>query len=219
MKVKKTYYFAFWTSIYFSIFTFLLVFFTSYFILEQKINPWYYLLYLILVFGFTFFIIQYRLEKFIYQRIKKIYNDVSMLDSSDLNKTEITSDIESLSREVQKFAEFKQLQINNLNQRENYRREFLGNIAHELKTPLFTVQGYLLTLSDGAIDNKDIRLKYILRANKGVDRLLAIVKDLDLISRLESADLNLDKQPFNIIKLIQGVFELLEIRSLYKSSA
>jgi len=213
MKVRKTYNFAFWTSIYFSIFTFLLVFISNYFILVQWVNPLYYLLCLILVFSFTFFIIQYRLEKFIYQRIKKIYNDVSLLDSSDFNKTEITSDIETLSREVQKFAEFKQLQINNLNQRENYRREFLGNIAHELKTPLFTVQGYLLTLSDGAIDNKDIRLKYILRANKGVDRLLAIVKDLDLISRLESADPHLDKQPFNIIKLIQGVFELLEIRA------
>lgn len=213
MKVKKTYYFAFWTSVYFTLFTFFLVFFTAYFVLNQWVNPLYYLLYLIIVFGFTFFIIQHRLEKFIYQRIKKIYNDVSILDSSDLNKTEITSDIESLSREVQKFAEFKQLQINNLNQRENYRREFMGNIAHELKTPLFTVQGYLLTLSDGAINNKDIRLKYILRANKGVDRLLAIVKDLDLISRLESDDLNLDKQPFNIVKLIQEVFEMLEIRA------
>jgi two-component system phosphate regulon sensor histidine kinase PhoR len=213
MKVKKTYYFAFWTSVYFTLFTFFLVFFTAYFVLNQWVNPLYYLLYLIIVFGFTFFIIQHRLEKFIYQRIKKIYNDVSILDSSDLNKTEITSDIEYLSREVQKFAEFKQLQINNLNQRENYRREFMGNIAHELKTPLFTVQGYLLTLSDGAINNKDIRLKYILRANKGVDRLLAIVKDLDLISRLESDDLNLDKQPFNIVKLIQEVFEMLEIRA------
>ncbi len=213
MKVKKTYYFAFWTSLYFSVFTFVIIFLTAYFILDQWINPLYFLLYLILVFSFTFFIIQFRLEKFIYQRTKNIYDDVSVLDSSDLNKTAITSDIETLSREVQKFAEFKQSQINNLNQRENYRREFLGNIAHELKTPLFTVQGYLLTLSDGAIDNKDIRLKYILRANKGVDRLLAIVKDLDLISRLESADLNLNKHPFNIIKLIQGVFELLEMRA------
>ena len=213
MKVRKTYYFAFWTSIYFSIFTLLLIFISTYFVLDQWVNPLYYLLCLILVFSFTFFIIQYRLEKFIYQRIKKIYNDVSLLDSSDFNKTEITSDIEALSREVQKFAELKQLQINNLNQRENYRREFLGNIAHELKTPLFTIQGYLLTLSDGAIDNKEIRLKYILRANKGVDRLLAIVKDLDLISRLESADLDLNKQPFNIIKLIRGVFEMLEMRA------
>jgi two-component system phosphate regulon sensor histidine kinase PhoR len=213
MKVRKTYYFAFWTSIYFSIFTLLLIFISTYFVLDQWVNPLYYLLCLILVFSFTFFIIQYRLEKFIYQRIKKIYNDVSLLDSSDFNKTEITSDIEALSREVQKFAELKQLQINNLNQRENYRREFLGNIAHELKTPLFTIQGYLLTLSDGAIDNKEIRLKYILRANKGVDRLLAVVKDLDLISRLESADLDLNKQPFNIIKLIQGVFEMLEMRA------
>ena len=104
MKIKKTYYFAFWTSLYFSVFTFAILFLTAYFFLDQWINPLYFLLYLSVVFVFTFFIIQYRLEKFIYLRLKKIYDDVSMLDSSDFNKTEITSDIETLSREVQKFV-------------------------------------------------------------------------------------------------------------------
>ncbi len=213
MKIKKTYSFTFWTSLYFTILTFVVFFLSSYFLLNMWVKPLYILLYLFFVFIATFFIIQYRLEKFIYQRIKKIYDNVSLLDSSDFNKTSITSDLETLSVEVQKFAEFKQLQINNLRQRENYRREFLGNVAHELKTPLFTVQGYLLTLSDGAISDKSIRLKYIHRANKGVDRLIAIVKDLDLIAKLESAELSLDKQPFNIITLIQDIFDLLEMRA------
>jgi len=119
----------------------------------------------------------------------------------------------TLSREVEKFAENKHQQIKNLNQRENYRREFLGNISHELKTPLFTVQGYLLTLEDGAMYDKKIGPKYLHRANKGVERLISIVKDLDLISKLESADLNLNKQPFNIVNLIQDVFELLEMKA------
>ena len=171
------------------------------------------LLFIGVVFSLTFIITQYRLEKFIYQRIKKIYDSVSILDTSDLNKTSITSDLATLSREVEKFAENKQQQIKKLNLRESYRREFLGNISHELKTPLFTVQGYLLTLEDGAMNDKKLGLKYLNRANKGVERLISIVKDLDLISKLEAADLNLNKQPFNILELVQDVFELLEMKA------
>ena len=75
------------------------------------------------------------------------------------------------------------------------------------------MQGYLLTLEDGAMDDKKISKKYLKRANKGVERLISIVKDLDLISKLESADLVLNKQPFNILELVQEVFELLEMKA------
>jgi len=213
MKIKKTYSFTFWTSLYITFFTLTTLFLFGYFFLDSWPKLLNVFLFVLVIFVFTFLVIQYRLEKFIYQRIKKIFDTVSILDSSDFKKTSITSDITTLSKQVQKFAEDKQEQIKNLNMRESYRREFYGNISHELKTPLFTVQGYLLTLVDGAIEDKQIRLKYLNRANKGVDRLLAIVKDLDLISKLESADLNLNKQPFNIIELVEGVFELLEMKA------
>ncbi len=213
MKIKKTYSFTFWTSLYITFFASVSLLLSVYFFLNIWPKILYVLLFVLVIFIFTFLVIQYRLEKFIHQRIKKIFDAVSILDSSDFKKTSITSDIATLSRQVQKFAEDKQQQIKNLNMRESYRREFLGNISHELKTPLFTVQGYLLTLVDGAIEDKQIRLKYLNRANKGVERLLAIVKDLDLISKLESADLNLNKQPFNIIELIEDVFELLEMKA------
>lgn len=213
MKIKKTYSFAFWTSVNITVFTTIALDLLAYFFLDIPIKFTYILLYIAVVFTFTFLIVQFRLEKFIFQRIKKIYDSVSILDTSDFNKTPITTDIESLSRDVQTFAKNKQLQIKNLNLREDYRREFLGNISHELKTPLFTVQGYLLTLSDGAINDKKISKKYIKRANKGVERLIAIVKDLDLISKLESADLNLNKEPFNLVALVQNVFELLEMKA------
>ncbi|NQV77075.1 MAG: sensor histidine kinase [Lutibacter sp.] len=213
MKIKKTFYFAFWTSFYITVVTSFSLFLTDYLFSNITLKPINVLLFIGLVFIITFIIFQFRLERFIYQRIKKIYESVSLLDSSDFNKTSITSDIDKLSKEVQKFAANKQLQIKKLNLRESYRREFLGNVSHELKTPLFTVQGYLLTLADGAINDKMVREKYLERANKGVDRLIAIVKDLDLISKLESADLNLNKQPFNIIELIQGVFDLLEMKA------
>ncbi len=213
MRIKKTYSFAFGSSFYITLITSAALFLTSYFFLDKVLEPKFMLLYIVIVFTLSFLISQYRHEKFIYQRIKNIYDSVSILDTSDFNKTSITSDINTLSKEVQKFAETKQQQIKNLTLRDGYRREFLGNISHELKTPLFTVQGYLLTLTDGAMDDKKISKKYLERANKGVDRLIAIVKDLDLISKLESADLNLNKQPFNIIETIQGVFDLLEMRS------
>lgn len=213
MKIKKTYYFAFWTSIFITIFTSIALILLAYFLLDISLNLSYILLNIAVVFTFTFLITQFRLEKFIYQRIKKIYDSVSILDTSDFNKTPITTDIDTLSRDVQTFAKNKQQQIKNLNLREDYRREFLGNISHELKTPLFTVQGYLLTLTDGAINDKKINKKYLKRANKGVDRLIAIVKDLDLISKLESADLNLNKEPFDMVELIQNVFELLEMKA------
>ena len=213
MKIKKTYYFAFWSSVYITVFTAIALFLLAYFFLNMALNFGYILLYLAIVFTSTFIITQFRLEKFIFKRIKKIYDSVSILDTSDFNKTPITTDIDTLSRDVQTFAKNKQLQIKNLNLREDYRREFLGNISHELKTPLFTVQGYLLTLSDGAINDKKISKKYIKRANKGVERLIAIVKDLDMISKLESADLHLNKEPFDVVALVKNIFELLEMKA------
>lgn len=213
MKIKRTYSFAFWTTLFITLFILGVLLVTAYLFLDIHLNIKYLVPFVSLIFIFTFLIIQYRLEKFIYKRIKKIYDRVSVLDRSDFNKTVITSDIDALSREVQKFAEFKQQQIANLHLRENYRRDFLGNVSHELKTPLFTVQGYLLTLADGAMDDKKISKKYLKRANKGVERLISIVKDLDLISKLESADLVLNKEPFNILELVQEVFDLLEMKA------
>jgi len=96
---------------------------------------------------------------------------------------------------------------------EKIRREFSANVSHELKTPLFTVQGYLPTLLDGAMNDKTIRKKYLERAEKGVERLIYIVKDLDMISKLETGDLNLDYAKFNIVDVIQNVFDLLEMKA------
>ena len=92
----------------------------------------------------------------------------------------------------------------------------MGNVSHELKTPLFTVQGYILTLLDGAVKDKKVRDKYLQRANKGVERLIYIVKDLDLITKLEAGNLNVEKETFDIIELIQNVFDLLEMKAAKK---
>ena len=104
-------------------------------------------------------------------------------------------------------------EINVLKDQANYRREFLGNISHELKTPLFTIQGYILTLLEGAMKDKNVRDRYLKRAAKGVDRLISIVKDLDLITQFESGIKTVDKSKFNINELVDNVFELLEFES------
>lgn len=164
----------------------------------------------------SFLIIQYRVQRFIYTRVKKIYDDVSMLEASSIDPGNITTDMETLTKEVERFAHDKKLEIEALKVRENYRREFIGNISHELKTPLFTVQGYILTLLDGAMRDKTVRKKYLQRANKGVERLIYIVKDLDLITKLEAGDLNLELEDFNIVELVQNVFDLLEMKAAKK---
>ena len=104
-------------------------------------------------------------------------------------------------------------EINILKDQENYRREFLGNVSHELKTPLFTIQGYILTLLEGAMKDKKVRSKYLNRTAKGVDRIISIVKDLDLITQFESGIKTVDKSNFNIYELIDNVYDLMEFES------
>ena len=122
----------------------------------------------------------------------------------------------TLTREVKKFATDKKLEIEMLKVREEYRKEFLGNVSHELKTPLFTVQGYISTLLDGAMSDKKIRKKYLERADQGAARLIYIVQDLDMIAKLEMGDLNIEMVSFDIVNLVQNVFDLLEMEASKK---
>jgi len=212
VKLKKTYSFTLWSSIYLtisigSIAIFLFVLLGD----ERKLLAL--LIFIPLAFISSFLITQYRAKRFIYNRIKKIYDEVSILNEDEFHKESATTDIDTLSKSVQEYVQGKRIEIKNLTERDSFRKDFLGNVAHELKTPLFTVQGYILTLIEGAINDKLIRDKYLSRANKGVDRLVAIVKDLDMIAKLETEGLQMNTEVFNIIDLTQNVFDLLEMRS------
>ncbi len=215
MKFKKTYSFAFISALYLTILS-IGIALISYFLFE-KYGLAITIASVVLLFVVFFFVIQYRVEYFIYRRVRKIYDDVSLLEIEDLQRQSVTTDMETLSKSVQKFAEGKRIEIQNLTERDSFRRDFLGNVAHELKTPLFTVQGYLLTLIEGASNDKDILDKYLDRANKGVERLVAIVKDLDMIAKLETDGLKMNMQPFNILELVQNVFDLFEMRAKKKN--
>ena len=215
IRLKKSYKFAFRSSLL--ICCVLTIFIASLLWIGELLQPWVILLIFALgSFLISFLILQIRVQKFIYRRIKKIYDDVSLLESSSLASGPVTTDMRTLTEEIEKFAKDKKIEIDTLKIREEYRKEFLGNVSHELKTPLFTVQGYILTLLDGAMDDKKLLKKYLNRANKGVERLIYIIKDLDLITKLEIGDLNLKLEDFDIIELIENVFELLEMKAAKK---
>ncbi len=168
-------------------------------------------------FALTFVIIQWRIEQFIYSRIKKLYDDLTILQSSAINTGPVTTDMKTLTAEIEKFAQEKKLEIDGLKIREQYRKDFLGNISHELKTPLFMIQGYILTLLDGAVDDKKVAKKYLQRAAKGVDRLAYIIKDLDLITKFEAGNLTVEPEAFDAVELVKSVFEMLEMRASKKN--
>ncbi|MBN4085011.1 sensor histidine kinase [Flavobacteriaceae bacterium AH-315-B10] len=214
IKFKRTYKFALISSMFITAF---LTLFTSVFLYAfYELNSVHLIVFGLCCFVFSFFIIQYRVEHFIYKRIKKIYADLTLLESSSFTRGQINTDMVTLRQEIERYAKDKKLEIEAFKIREEYRKEFIGNVSHELKTPLFTVQGYISTLLDGAVNDEKLRDKYLERADKGVERLIYIIKDLDMITKLEAGDLSLDIEPFDIVKLIQNVFELLEMKASKK---
>lgn len=167
----------------------------------------------IFIFSVCFVVLNYRIENYIYKQIKQFYKDLEPNLGKELNDILITDDMDSLLNNVKQVAINRSDEIDSLKDQAAFRREFLGNIAHELKTPLFTVQGYILTLLDGAMDDKNVNKKYLSRASKGVERLTYIVKDLDLLTHLEKGNTDLDLFHFDIIDLIQSVFDMLEMEA------
>ena len=163
-----------------------------------------------------YFIFKISVKQFFYKQLKKVYEASLFEDEPMLKKDTFDADFESFLERIKKFAEKKHQEIEKLHNRDDFRRHFLGDVSHELKTPLFTAQGYLLTLLEGSIDSKKIQKKYLERANKSIERLNFIVKDLDMISKLESG-MKLNYESFNIIKTINDVFEILEFKAEKKN--
>ncbi len=165
----------------------------------------------------AYFIIKFSVENFIYNKVKIIYkniHDLKIGSESDEDDVVRSTDLDMVTREVSEWANQRKNEIQVLEERETFRREFIGNISHELKTPIFNIQGYLLTLLDGALDDPEINRKYLKRANKSVDRMINMVDDLEMISNLESNRVQLSYSNFNIVLLVKEVMELLEDRAI-----
>ena len=165
-----------------------------------------------LFFFSSLFLIQYQIERYIFSKVKALYDEFYS-DGIPVNENSLNRDAQSLTMSIQNFAKESKLEIELLKVKDNYRKEFIGNVAHELKTPLFTVESYVLTLLEGAAEDKDLRDKYLKKAVQGVDRLNEIVSDLDLITKFEAGITSIEKERFDLYALIEEVIELLEIRS------
>ena len=170
-----------------------------------------YLPLLFLFFLTFFFIIQWNIERIVKKDIIRLIKEIS--SDSNQNNDISNLNLDPATLDLIKLIQARTTEINVLKDQDSYRKEFLGNVSHELKTPLFTIQGYILTLLDGALKDKSVRDKYLKRAAKGVDRLINIVLDLDLITQFESGIKIVEKKKFDIVELIQNVFDLIEIES------
>lgn len=165
----------------------------------------------IAVFVFSYFLFEFVLKRFIYDKIRLIYKTIRNLKLPKNETPEVDSKsdiIKEVKEEVEEWSKEHNTEISTLKEREAYRREYIGNISHELKNPIFNIQGYIHTLIGGAIHNKKLSKKYLKRTNKNIERIIDIIKDLDTISELEIIDLKPDFRKFDILKLAKEVNEL-----------
>ncbi len=121
--------------------------------------------------------------------------------------------IEKIYEDVDDWARIKNIEIEKLKANAKFRQEFLGNVGHELKTPIFNIQGYILTLLEGGLEDPDINRLYLERAEKSVERMIQIIKDLEYLGRIEAGELKLDYQVFDLVHLVEEVFELHDMRA------
>jgi two-component system, OmpR family, phosphate regulon sensor histidine kinase PhoR len=160
------------------------------------------------------------IELFIHNKIKLIYRTIHSLKSPKAIRggaSVMDKDfLGEINREVQDWADEKIDEIRELRQRDDFRKEFIGNLAHELKTPIFNIQGYILTLIEGALDDPEINHKFLLRASRSVERMTMIVNDLDTISQLESGVLQLKTAKVDIVELVRDVLDNMEMSAKNK---
>lgn len=152
-------------------------------------------------------------RSFLYSKLKEISKDI--LPEKNISQT-VTTNMEELVTEIKDYDSKRKSEFSEMKKLESFRREFIGNLAHEIKTPLFTSQSYILTLLDGALKDENVNIKYLKTASKAIDRLNLIVKDLDLITKIESGESILNKNKFDIINLTENVFEMLEFTAKKK---
>lgn len=167
-------------------------------------------------FAISFFLIKTYVKNYIYRKIRVIYKTIHQFKKSSLekNRPALGRDaIESVNQEVARWQKDTHQQIEDLKLRAQYRREFIGNVSHELKTPVFNIQGYILTLLDGAVDDPAINRRYLERTETSINRLISIIDDLEDISQLESGALSLKEDKFNVVDLAREVLEQSEMKA------
>lgn len=167
------------------------------------------LLFSLLSFAVVFISVRSFLRQFILTELRKVYDSSLFANEPYLKKESNELDFEHFLSKVKAFAESKHQEIEQLHNRDDFRKEFMGDVSHELKTPLFTAQGYLLTVLEGNMEDEKLEKKYLKRAKKSLNRLNSIVKDLDTLSKLETGT-KLYQESFNIVQCVREVMDMLE---------
>ncbi|MDQ3190504.1 MAG: ATP-binding protein [Bacteroidota bacterium] len=177
----------------------------------------------ILLFLFSFFISQYLIERFIYRKIKIIYKNLHSLKINKANfPGSLNMDVDILNQidmDVVNWAKSSKKEIEDLKSQEEYRKDFIGNVSHELKTPIFNIQGYILTLLEGGLEDENINRNYLIRAEKSVERMINIVEDLDTVTKLETGQLTMEFIKFDIVDVVKDVSEMLQLNAKQKGVA
>jgi two-component system, OmpR family, phosphate regulon sensor histidine kinase PhoR len=169
-----------------------------------------------IVFAVSFALVLWAFEKFLNKKIKLIYKTIHNLKITKDTEKKLdmgTDVLQEVTTDVVKWANESRNEIEKLKIQENYRRDFLGNVSHELKTPIFNIQGYILTLLEGGLEDANINRDYLMRAQRSVERMIHIVEDLDDITKLESGDLKLKMEKFNIVELCKETMNGLEMKA------
>lgn len=185
----------------------------------EKIDWLQVLVFASLAFLSSWIVIYKSLQRFIYAKIKLIFRNMHSLKvGRKAFQLDMKKDVlDDVNKEVVDWAEDRMAEIEDLREKENFRKEFVGNLAHELKTPIFSIQGYILTLLEGALEDSNFNRKFLMKAAKSVDRMTMLVEDLDTITQFESGSLKLDKEKLDIIELTKEVIEQREEEAAQKN--
>ncbi len=195
-----------------------IIVFVLVFIVVETVTPEYYVLLSIIVAFIAailnFFVVRFVVGQLVYSKIKLIYKTIHGIKKIGKNK-EGQDQVDKISlsqveQEVELWARKSRLEIAELDEREKFRREYLGNVSHELKTPIFNIQGYILSLIDGGLEDPNVNRKYLIRASKSVDRMINLVEDMDTLNKLESGVVEVKYRPFKMVDLIKDVLDSLE---------
>lgn len=166
-----------------------------------------------LVVGTVCYILVYRqLGVYIQDRVRIIYKTIRRFKGSSSNlNLDMSSDIvEQVNQDVMSWAESQIDEITNLRETDTFRKEFIGNLAHELKTPIFNIQGFILTLLEGGMEDPEINRKFLLKAAKNVERMSGLLEDLDVITKMEAGNLDIELVPFDLLDIVRETIESLE---------
>lgn len=166
----------------------------------------------------SYLVFYYLIEKYVYSKIKIIYKMIHSLklgkDLKDALGEYVSADpINDVEQEVKEWARDKKSEIDDLKKQEQFRREFLSNISHEFKTPLFAIEGYVEALQDGGLDDPELAQNFLSKLSRNVDRLSYLIKDLNEISKLESGEIPINYQKFELLALVKEVMESLELKA------